>query len=92
MLIQKYLSPVSSPGLLQSLILPPSAARRREEARTPRAPSRGLQPLVILLLPDLATALVSSLRVITLSETIWYVEHGHPAPAFLRAKEANRYA
>src|SRR6266852_4597776 len=44
-------------GLLQSLILPPAAAGRREEARTPRAPSRGLQPLVSLLIPDLATGL-----------------------------------
>jgi hypothetical protein len=28
---------------------------KREEARAPRAPSRGLQPLATLLLPDLAT-------------------------------------
>src|SRR6266516_5737193 len=35
----------SPPGLLHPPLLPPAAAGRKEEARTPRAPAKGWRPL-----------------------------------------------
>src|SRR5260221_14527344 len=74
-------TPFPQAGLLQSLILPPSAAGRGEEAipgsSLLRAPSRGLQSLVYPsprqgspLIPDLATAVEAQICILTFARPV----------------------